>query len=214
MTNPGYSTENLQDLPRFEALIPIRHTLGITSFGLNAWRADAAGDQLVPDHAEEDTQHEEVYLVLSGHATFTVAADVIDAPAGTIVCVKDPLLQRTATADEAGTTVLAIGGRPGHVYTPVGWELNHEIIPLFKSGEFATAKEKTQAALDQYPESTFFLYNLACAEAQLDEADAAIADLTRVLEPHPEFKQMAADDEDLAPLRGDPRFQALVATGE
>jgi tetratricopeptide (TPR) repeat protein len=213
MTNSGYSMQTLKDISAFGNLIPIRHTLGISSFGINAWQASEAGEQLVPDHQEEDTQHEEVYLVLSGRATFTVAGDVLDAPTGTLVCVNDPIVQRSATAAEADTTVLAVGGRPAHAYNPVGWELNHEITPLFESGDFASAKDKTRAALGQYPDSKFFLYNLACAEAQLGEIDAAIDDLTRVLEPHPEFKQMAAADDDLAPLREHLRFQALVAGG-
>ena len=59
--------------------------------------------------------HEELYFVLSGRATFTVDGERVDAPAGSLVFVKDPAMRRGAVADEAGTKILAIGGRPACV---------------------------------------------------------------------------------------------------
>ncbi len=100
---------------------PVRRFFGIGSFGSNLFRATRAGDVLTKEHTETEgagTRHEELFLVVSGHATFTVAGEEIDAPAGTFVYVPDPDTVRGAVAREPGTVLLAIGAEPGAVFTP------------------------------------------------------------------------------------------------
>jgi quercetin dioxygenase-like cupin family protein len=80
---------------------------------------------LTEDHTEDPdsgTRHEELYLVVTGHARFTVAGEKLEAPAGTFVYVKDPTVVRGAVATEPGTTLLAVGGEPGAVYRPSEWD--------------------------------------------------------------------------------------------
>jgi hypothetical protein len=106
---------------------PLRHHLGIGAFGINAWVAPEAGDQAVERHDEapEDgaaNGHEELYVVLRGHARFTVGGEEIDAPEGTLVFIVDPALVREAIASEPGTTVLAIGAARGVAFEPSDWE--------------------------------------------------------------------------------------------
>ena len=104
---------------------PIRHHFDVRSFGINAFVAPDAGDEVVEDHdemGERAAQHEELYFVASGHARFTVAGEELDAPQGTIVFVPDPEARRSARALEPGTTVLAIGGKPGVAYDVSKWE--------------------------------------------------------------------------------------------
>jgi hypothetical protein len=36
---------------------------------------------------------------------------------------ENPGVKRTAYAEEAGTTVLAVGAKPGETFTPSAWEL-------------------------------------------------------------------------------------------
>ena len=99
--------------PGEQEWLPVRHRLGIAAFGVNAWVAREAGDFVIEEHTEDE--HEELYVVLSGRATFTVGGETVDAPAGTLVHLPDPSIQRKAIGEEAGTTVLAIGatrGRP------------------------------------------------------------------------------------------------------
>src|SRR5919199_5593606 len=93
---------------------PVRHHLGITSFGVNAWTGHAAGDRIINEHdeAEDEDQQEELYLVQSGRATFELDGERVDAPAGTFVLAR-PGVKRTAFAEEPGTTIVAIGGTPG-----------------------------------------------------------------------------------------------------
>jgi len=75
---------------------PVRRTLGVGAFGINAYVAPNAGDDVVEEHTESTLRHEEVYVVLSGRATFTLDGETLDAPAGTVVFVEDPLVRRHA----------------------------------------------------------------------------------------------------------------------
>jgi quercetin dioxygenase-like cupin family protein len=99
---------------------PVRHRLGIDAFGVNAWVAREPGDLVIEEHAED--AHEELYLVLSGRATFTVDGETVDAPAGTLLHVRAPGVNRKGVGEEAGTTVLAIGATPGEAFEVSPWE--------------------------------------------------------------------------------------------
>ena len=61
---------------------PVRRTLDIGAFGINAYVAPNAGDDVVEEHTESSLGHEELYVVLSGRATFTLDDETLDAPAG------------------------------------------------------------------------------------------------------------------------------------
>jgi hypothetical protein len=100
----------------------VRMAFGIGSFGISAYVAESAGDVLTSEHDEIDTRHEELFFVANGHATFTIAGETIEAPAGTFVYVRDPGVVRGATAREPGTTLLAVGGEPGAPYEVSAWE--------------------------------------------------------------------------------------------
>jgi mannose-6-phosphate isomerase-like protein (cupin superfamily) len=114
---------------------PVRHHLGITAFGTNAWRAEKVGDRLFPEH-EEDVGNEELYVVVRGRARFELGEDRVDAPAGTLVFVL-PETSRTAFAEEAGTTVLAVGATRGEAYEPSGWELWAAASRLYEQGDYS-----------------------------------------------------------------------------
>ncbi len=105
--------------------IPIRHALGIETFGMNAYRRNA-GEGVVPEH-DESGGPPELYFVASGHATFSIGGEDVDAPAGTCLWVTDAEAKRSATATVDDTLVLAIGGanRAGEAYMPDGWEAQY-----------------------------------------------------------------------------------------
>jgi hypothetical protein len=102
----------------------IRHRFGVGSFGVNLFRSTAPGELLTHVHNEADTGHEELFFVASGSARFHVAGDDVEAPAGTFVYVRDPEIDRGAWANDAGTTLLVVGGEPGAVYAVSQWELD------------------------------------------------------------------------------------------
>ena len=201
-----YVVTRLDDVEPVNGWLPLRRRLGIRAFGVNAWRPQEDGRTIIGEHDEATAGHEELYVVVEGHATFTVAGDEIDAPAGTLVFVRDPALKRGAVAREPGTTILTVGGKPGTAYEPLAWEENAEIIPLFGTGEYAEAKARLERALERYPDAGGLLYNLACAESRLGERDAALGHLERAIELWPGFREAAAGDPDFEAIRDDPRF--------
>src|SRR5687767_7818131 len=92
---------------------PVRHHLGISAFGATTWTADAAGNPIINAHDEDDpTSCQELFLVMRGHAVFEIDGDRVDAPAGTFIYAP-PGSERTALAEEAGTTIVLIEGTPG-----------------------------------------------------------------------------------------------------
>src|SRR5205823_3709909 len=82
--------------------------------GVNAWAGRDAGDRIINEHdeSEDEDLQEELYLVQRGRATFELDGQRVDAPAGTLVFAR-PGVKRTAFAEEAGTTIVALGGTPG-----------------------------------------------------------------------------------------------------
>jgi hypothetical protein len=181
---------------------PVRRPLGITAFGINAYTAAEAGDEVVEDHTEQT--HEEAYIVIRGHATFTVDGDEIDAPWGTIVFLDDPAQRRHAIAKEAGTTVLAVGGEPG-VHTISSWEYIFPSLPARNVGDWDTARTILEEALAEH-DIPAIRYHLAAVEAQAGNADRALEELQIACDARPDYIAQTAKDEEFDSIRGDPRF--------
>jgi len=199
----GYAEEGR---PRWHM---IRTMLGIESFGINAWRATAAGQALIGEHdelGEGAGKHEELYLVLAGRATFTVDGELVPAPAGSLVFIKEPQIRRSAVADEAGTTVLVIGGRPGELFSVSPWERSAEALRFWTTGEWDRAIDVLKAQLVEAPANANVLYNLACAESRRGYAEAAIYHIQEAVTLEPRFATLAQSDDDLKAIRGDERF--------
>ena len=193
-----------------EPFRPVRHHLGITSFGVNSWTARQAGDRIINEHDEDEPGgHEELYVVVSGRARFELGGESVDATAGTLVYVK-PKIKRTAFAEEPNTTLLAVGGAPGEAYEAGGWELWAPLNPLFRAGKYDEAADRGRELVNANPEYPGLLYNVACAESLAGRKDDAIEHLRRSLELSPRFREMAKKDSDFDPIRDEPGFKELV----
>src|SRR2546423_8083504 len=122
--------DEIEGIPVLGTLLwkPIRRPLGITAFGINAYTAANAGDEVVENHTEEQLGHEEIYLVHKGHAIFTIDGAEVDAPEGTLIFIDDVTQRRHAIAKKAGTTVIAIGGVPA-THEPSPWEYFFPALP-------------------------------------------------------------------------------------
>jgi hypothetical protein len=124
----AYVAAHIDDIPVEEGSspgtewVPVRRFFGIGSFGTNLARATAPGDVLTHDHDEAATRHEELFLIVAGHATYRVAGEEIDGPAGTFLYVPDPAVVRGVVAREPGTTMLVVGAEPGCAFTPSDWD--------------------------------------------------------------------------------------------
>jgi quercetin dioxygenase-like cupin family protein len=137
---------------------PVRRRLDVEAFGVNAYTVAEAGQEVVEHHDEVPqgggaAGHEELYVVLRGRATFTLDGEEVDAPAGTLVFVRDPAVRRGAVAREPETAVLAVGGAPGEPYRVSPWEYAFEAFGYRRTGEYERGLEHLRAGLDRYPES-------------------------------------------------------------
>ena len=199
----GYADEGR---PRWHM---IRTMLGIESFGINAWRATEAGQEIIGEHDELGDgagRHEELYLVLAGRATFTIDGERVAAPSGSLVYLKDPGARRSAVADEAATTILVIGGRPGSAFTISPWERSAEALRFWASGEWDKAVDVLTVQLTEDPANANVLYNLACAESRDGRLEPALEHLRQAVELEPRFATNAQNDPDLGAIRAHDRF--------
>jgi hypothetical protein len=187
---------------------PVRHHLGVTSFGVNAFTAKDVGDRLINEHDEEG-EHEEVYLVHTGRARFELAGESVDARTGTLVFAERGV-KRTAFAEERGTTLIALGGEPGKAYHPHGYELWAPLNPLYQEGKYAEVADRGAALADAHPEYGELAYNIACCESLVGRKDDAIRHLRIAIEAHEPLRGYAAEDTDFEAIRDEPGFKELV----
>jgi hypothetical protein len=210
----GYSVAHLDDIEEFTDAgchyRPIRHHLGITAFGVNAWTAHAAGDPVINPHDDGDpTADEELYLVLRGHAVFEVDGERVDAPVGTLVFAP-PHTKRTAFATVDGTTIIAIEGSPGKAFDARGWELWAPLFPLYRAGEYAEVADRLRALVAVSPQYPLLFFNLACCESMCGRTSDALEHLRRAVEMSDEFRANAKTDSDLDPIRDQTAFKQLI----
>ena len=203
------TVDELQDIDYRQGthMRPVRHHLGISAFGTNAWTAANEGDRLMPEH-HEDEGNEELYVVLRGRARFEIDGDTVDAPAGTLVFVR-PEGTRTAFAEEAETTVLAVGSTVGQSYEVGGWEVWAEFHPAYEAGDYDSVIDHARDMLEASGYASP-LYNLACCEALAGRKEDAISHLRVALERRPSLRDLAKEDTDFDPLRDEPAFRELT----
>ena len=180
---------------------PVRRTLDVGAFGINSYVAPKAGEDVVEEHTEKTYGHEEIYLVLTGRATFTLNDETLDAPAGTAVFIRDPSVKRHARAEEDGTSVLAVGGPRGSAYEPSAWEHSFAAEKHRAAGDFDAMVAEIAAGVERHPDNASLLYDLGCAEALAGRTDDALAHVSRALELRPEWADHARKDTDLVALR-------------
>jgi tetratricopeptide (TPR) repeat protein len=213
----GYSVAHLDEIEEVSdgrsPWRPVRHHLGITAFGVNAWTGREAGDRIINEHDESDEgdQEEELYLVQSGRARFELDGEARDAPAGTFVLVR-PNVKRTAFAEEPGTTIVAVGAVPGQAYEVSGWEVWMPIHGLYQAGEYAEAADRGRELVESGAEYPGVLYNLACCESLAGRPADALEHLRRSINLSQRFRDLAKEDSDFDPIRSDPGFEELVGT--
>jgi tetratricopeptide (TPR) repeat protein len=176
----------------------------VRAFGINAYTAGEAGDEVVEDHTEESLGHEEIYLVLSGRATFTVDGETVDVPAGSLVHLPDPTVRRHAVAAEPRTTVLAIGGKPGEPFQPSAWEHYFAAGAAQRAGDLDRAIELTQRGLEEHPDNVVLLFNAACYRALAGQPEEAVAYLRSAYTVDPDRVREFAADPDLNSIRDRP----------
>ena len=143
-----YAVRRLEEIPRAHAddpewsvleWYPLQHHFGMTAFGVNVYVGREAGTQLLGDHDEADSDQEEVYLVTSGEASFTLDGETFDVSAPAVVAIPDPTVRRVAFAKAAETTIVAIGGERRDEFR-TSWQRHHFAgVPTLRETDGGTA---------------------------------------------------------------------------
>ena len=119
----GYSVVNVAELEPGgpgRAVRFVRRALGSGAFGINWFEIPPNTEGR--EHDELETGQEEVNVIVAGSGRYRIDGEEIDAPAGTIVFVRDPALLRAARATADDTTIFMVGGPAGVPYTISRWE--------------------------------------------------------------------------------------------
>ena len=169
---------------------PVRRTLDIGAFGINAYVAPNAGDDVVEEHTERSLGHEEVYVVLAGRATFTLDDETVDAPAGTVVFIRDVDVKRHARAEEPGTSVLAIGGPRDAAYEPSPWEDYFAAERHRTAGDYDAYVAELEDALDGVPITRQRSTTSPAPRRWRDETTTRWRIVRRALELDPELRRV------------------------
>lgn len=213
-----YAVAHVDEIPEQDdgrcPMRPVRHHFGITGFGTTAWTGHNTGDRMINEHREAETEeetdrNEELYVVVRGRATFELDGERRDAPAGTLVFVP-PRVNRTAFAEEPGTTIVAVGGTPGKAYDPIGWELWMPLGPLYQAGDYAEVVKRGREVAEANPQYALLFYNLACCESLNGDTTEALEHLRRSIELSEQFRDYAKNDSDFDAVRDEPAFKELT----
>lgn len=180
--------------------IPVRRRLGIGAFGTNAYRAARAGDTIVEDHIESPGQ-EEAYVVIRGRMRLTVAGETVDAGPGEVVFVPNPQSRRGGVALEDDTAVIAVGGWRDKPYHSLPWEPIFLAQDAMARGDWAEAAATLDREAGEHRGTAIVRFRMACCLAPQGKNELALEELRAALEAKPEMKEMAEQDELLAPLR-------------
>jgi len=214
----NWAVDHLEDIRELQPttgecpIRPVRHHFGITSFGVNAWTAKAAGDRLINEH-DEDPGNEELYIVIRGRATFELDGERREASQGTFIFAA-PDVKRTAFAEEAGTTVVAVGATAGKAYDPVGWELWYPLRKQYEAGNYADVLLQLREVVAEAPQYGLLFYNLACLESLTGQEAEAIGHLQEAIGLSEQFRAYARQDSDLDAIREAPAVKELLASDE
>ncbi len=163
-----------------------------------------------PRGTDPQTPHtrDELYVVVSGRATFTVEGESFDAPAGTCVLAL-PGERREARAEEPGTTVLVVGAPAGEAYRVAPWEYGSRAARAAQLRDVDELERVAEEGVAAYGEHVTMLYARACVAAQRGRREEALQYLDRAA--HDEdfgewVREQAPSEPLLEPIRDDPAF--------
>lgn len=202
-----------QEEPQERTYVQLRRELDIGAFGVFVVRAEA-GKSLVSERTATGyaaDRHEELFVVTEGSASFTVDGQEIDAPRGTALFVRDVESKRAAVAGDEGATVLVVGNRRGEAWRPTPGEAMQPFFEPYGEKDYEGALRLAEQVLAEYPGNGLAHFNVACMQSLLGRKDEALENLRAALQAAPALAENARTDEDLAPIREDPRFAELVS---
>jgi hypothetical protein len=180
--------------------LPLRRALGVTAFKTNAYTADA-GERLIEAHDESQSGQEEMYILVSGRATFEVGGRDVEVDAGSVVFYSDPAGRRGAIAHADGTLAVAVGGIPGAAGPVSAWEHRFAGTAQAAAGDPEGGYATAAVGLADHPDDASLQYDLACLAALAGNRERALEHWRRATEIEPLVRDWAADDHDLDLIR-------------
>ena len=83
------------------------------------------------------------------------------------------------------------------------------VHPLYEAGQYAQAADRGREVLEGYPHPRVF-YNVACCESLAGRTADAIEHLRQAIDTWEGCREMATQESDFDPIRGEPAFQELI----
>ena len=96
-----------------------RKSLGVNAFGMNVVDIGPGGQ--IPEHTEEERDHEEVFIVLEGDAVAAIDGVEQPAPKGTFVRVSPAVRRQMRNEGGEVARILIISAPRSSGYEPMGW---------------------------------------------------------------------------------------------
>ena len=122
--------------------------------------------------------------------------------------------EATAFAEEDGTTVVVVGGKPGKAYEVLGFEVWAPFNLLYEAGDYAEAADRARGVIEAHPEAVGAFFYLACCEALAGRADDAARHLRYALEAVGAAAGPRRRNSDLDSIRDRPEIAELLAGSE
>jgi hypothetical protein len=92
-------------------------------------------------------------------------------------------------------------------HAPELWE---PVQPLYEAGDYAEAADRGRELLEAHPDDARLLYNVACCESLAGRTADALEHLGRAIDMWSGCRDLAKDDADFDPIRGEPAFEELI----
>jgi hypothetical protein len=187
---------------------PVRHHLGIQSFGVIAWVGAAAGDPIINEYDEDSEPAEELFVVVSGRAIFELEGEKVEATRGTLVFTAQGARRTAVAAEPDHDPRLRRHARNGVRRQRLGaMGATQTALRQGEQAELGAQLEDLIAANPQYP---MLVYNLACSESLSGRTADAIDHLRRAVDASEKLRADAGTDSDFDPIRDEPSFKALI----
>ncbi len=133
-------------------------------------------------------------------------------PRDTLAQVESPSSQTSRPAQPNEASQSSQANKPAQPNEPSERAaLLADLAHQLQAGDLPAARGTAESYLARYPHHGLVEYNLACITAQLGDTVAAWQALDEAFADGFNEVRTAAGDPDLAPLRADPRFAALLA---
>jgi hypothetical protein len=92
-------------------------------------------------------------------------------------------------------------------FDPELWEPARQ---LYEAGRYAEAADKGRELLEAHPNLAYLNYQVACCESRAGQTSDAIEHLRHAIEMWEGCRDMAKQDSDFDPIRGEPGFEELI----